>query len=174
MGFFRIRRMTGFRRAPPGLFAAGVAALLAALFAATGVANTVAEATAILLVNLPWVRPGANSRSAELYLEIKSSDGAALVGASSYAAGGVTLLGPGKAVKPVGEIALPANTAVRLAPGAYRIALQHLTRPLKIGEHVPVSLTIKSADGKRQELLINAEVRRRSAYDDEMTHPHTH
>jgi copper(I)-binding protein len=82
------------------------------------------------------------------------------------------LLGPGKAPKPVAEIALPANAAVQLAPGAYRIALTRLTRALKIGGHVAVSLTIRSADGKRQELLINAEVRRRSAYDDEMTHPH--
>jgi VCBS repeat-containing protein len=63
---------------------------------------------------------------------------------------------------------------MQLAPGEYRIALTRLTRPLKIGDHVPVSLTIESADGKRQELLINAEVRRRSAYDDEMTHPHKH
>jgi periplasmic copper chaperone A len=74
----------------------------------------------------------------------------------------------------VGEIALPANAAVQLAPGACRIALTRLTRPLKIGDHVPVSLVIQSAGGKRQELLINAEVRRRSTYDDEMTHPHKH
>jgi periplasmic copper chaperone A len=132
------------------------------------------EADAILVVNLPWVRPGANAHSAELFFEIRSTNGAALTGASSVAAGGVTLLGPGKAPTPVAEIALPANFAVQLAPGAYRIALTRLTRPLKIGDHVPVSLTILSAGGKHQELLINAEVRRRSAYDDEMTHPHKH
>jgi copper(I)-binding protein len=170
LDFFRIWRMTGCRRAPPALVAAGVATLCAAVFAA----DVAADASAILLVNLPWVRPGADARSAELFMEIKSTDGAALVGASSFAAGDVTLLAPGKAPKAVGEITLPANAAVQLAPGAYRIALRRLTHPLKIGDHVPVSLTIQSADGKRQELLINAEVRRRSAYDDEMTHPHKH
>lgn len=131
-----------------------------------------AGADAVLVVSLPWVRPAADASSAELFLEITSSDGAALVGASSDAAGGVTLVGPGKAPKPVAEIALPANAAVQLAPGGYRIALTRLAQPLKIGGHVAVGLVIRSAGGKRQELRINAEVRRRSAYDDEMAHPH--
>jgi len=127
-----------------------------------------------LQVSLPWVRPGADANSAELFMKITSADDAALVGASSLAAGAATLLAPGKGPKPVAGIALPANAVVRLAPGAYRIALARLMRPLKIGDHVPVSLTIQSAHGKREELLIDAEVRRRSAYDDEMKHRHKH
>jgi copper(I)-binding protein len=165
LNFSRVRRMARLRHAP-----LAAAAMLAAFLAA----GAVAASGALLAVSLPWVRPAADGRSAELFLEITSTDGAALVGAGSPTAGKVTLLGPGKAPKPVSAIALPANAAVQLAPGGYRIALTRLARPLKIGDHVPVSLAIETVGGKREELLISAEVRLRSAYDDEMARRHKH
>ncbi len=140
-------------------------ALVAILFAA--------DAGAVLVINLPWIRLAADKRSAELYMELQSSEGATLVAANTFAAASVSFKAPGARNSVVKEISLPPNVAVLLAPGAYRIVLHRLTRPLKLGDHVPVNLTFQSADGTRQELLVNAEVRRRSVAEDEMQ-PHQH
>jgi copper(I)-binding protein len=141
------------------------AALLLGLLAPSAWAN--------LTINLPWVRPSTDGRTAEVYMQISSLEAAALVGASSFAAAGVTLKGPGKQGKSVKEIALPPGAAVDLMPGGYRIALTRLTRPLKLGEHVPITLNFRYADGRMQETLVNADVRQRSAIEDE-GQPHTH
>ena len=64
------------------------------------------------------------------------------------------------------EIPLPAGVTVLLAPGAYRFALAKLSRPLKLGDRVPFVLIVEAPDGSRQEISVNAEVRRRSPTDD--------
>jgi periplasmic copper chaperone A len=140
-------------------------ALVAALFAA--------DAGAVLVINLPWIRAAADGHSAELYMELRSSEGATLIAANTFAAASVSFKAPGARSNAVKEIPLPANVAVLLAPDGYRIVLHRLTRPLKLGDHVPVNLTLQSPDGTRQELLVNAEVRRRSVAEDEMQ-PHQH
>jgi VCBS repeat-containing protein len=48
-----------------------------------------------------------------------------------------------------------------------------LTRALKLGDRVPLMLTIESGDGSRQEIPIDAEVRRHSPIDDHL-HGHAH
>jgi hypothetical protein len=131
------------------------------------------DAWANLTINLPWVRPSADAHTAEVYMQISSLEAAALVGASSFAAAGVTLKAPGKPGKSVKEIELPPGATVDLVPGGYRIALTRLTRPLKMGEHVPITLKFRFADGRQQETLVNAEVRKRSAMEDE-GQPHAH
>jgi copper(I)-binding protein len=156
-------------QARPGLRASlfsGLFSGLCAVFFAT-------SASAVLLVNLPWLRVAPDARSAEVFMAVTSTDGATLVGASSLAAKSVTLVAPGRKNQTVAEIVLPAKVAVQLAPGGYRIVFTRLTRPLKRGDHVPITLTIQSEDGTRQTLAINAEVRRRSALEDEMQ-PHKH
>ena len=140
-------------------------ALVATLFAA--------DAGAVLVVNLPWLRVAGDGRSAEIYMELQSSEGAALVGASTFAAASVSFKSPDARNNALKEIPLPANVAVHLAPGGYRIVLHRLTRQLKLGDHVPVNLTLRSPDGSRQELLVNAEVRLHSVLEDEMQ-PHHH
>ena len=128
---------------------------------------------AILVVSQPWVRLSADQRSAEVYMELQSSEGAVLVGASSFAAARVALKLSGKGANGGKELTLPANVAVQLVPAGHRIALTKLAKPLKLGERVPLSLLIKSADGSLQELLVSAEVRRHSAVEDEL-HSHRH
>jgi copper(I)-binding protein len=132
-----------------------------------------ADACAILVVSLPWVRPSADGRSAQAYMQLTSTEGAKLVAASTMAAGLVTIRAPGARKAAVGAMPLPARVVVELRPGGYYIALDRLTRPLKPGDHVPLSLTIEAGDGTRQELAIGAEVRLHSAVDDEL-HPHHH
>ena len=51
------------------------------------------------------------------------------------------------------------------------VRLTGLTRRLKQGEYVPMTLIIRSADGKEQKTYIVAEVRHHSPSEDEL-HPH--
>jgi len=131
------------------------------------------QASALFVVNQPWVRPAQQARSTEVYMNLTSSDGASLVGAASTAAAAVAILVPGKTANKIARLSLPAQRVVVLAPGGYRIALHRLARTLKVGDRVQLMLTIEAADGARQEIGVNAEVRLHSPIDDEM-HAHTH
>jgi copper(I)-binding protein len=138
--------------------------LAAALFAM--------DAGATLTVNLPWIKTVAGG--AEVYLQITSTDAGEIVEARSFAARTTSLLAAGKTHQVLKAIPLDAGIARELAPGQYRIGLSGLVRPLKPRELVPLTLVVKSAAGLRQEVLITAEVRSRSAHEDEGKPHHTH
>lgn len=133
---------------------------------------TTAGVWAVLSINEPWVRVAAGGTSAELFMKLKSSESATLVGVDSFAARKVAIRAP-RGVPLTGGLALPANVLVELKPAETRVGLRRLVRRLKLGEHVPVTLVVQSADGLRQTLYINAEVRRHSPTEDEMN-PHEH
>jgi copper(I)-binding protein len=145
-------------------------------FVAAGVAIALALASAvahaILSINEPWVRAAADGRSAEVFMKLKSSDAATLIGVDSFAARTVAIRAPGSR-RPLPELALPANVVVNMKPDDVRLGLNGLVRRLKLGEHVPVTLIVRSTDGTQQKLYINAEVRRHSPTDDELN-PHAH
>ena len=124
------------------------------------------DARAVVTINGPWVRVAADAVSAEAYMEIESSTRATLVEVRSDAAGKVTLRSPGKRIAAIAEVPLPAGIPVMLAPNGMRVGLQQLTRALKLGDRVPLILTIRDADGTVREIPISAEVRRHSAIDD--------
>lgn len=132
-----------------------------------------ARADGVVSVSLPWVRVAPGGGAGEVFMEITSSAGATLVAVGSRDARKVTLLGPGTPRKAVKSIDLPAGTAVALVPKGYRVALEGLKGPLRQGDHVALDLVVVDSDGTRRELATRAEVRRRSAKDDEMT-PHAH
>jgi copper(I)-binding protein len=127
----------------------------------------------VLAINLPWVRVIGNATSAEVYMELRSGDRATLVAVRSDAAATITIRRPGKGTATITNLPLPAGVSVLLAPGGYRLALTRLAYPLKLGDRVPLTLTIEAGDGSRQEISIDAEVRRRSAIDDHLR-PHSH
>ena len=127
----------------------------------------------LFIVTEPWVRVAPNGRSAEAYMQLKSTAGAAVVGVSSEFSPDVAMRPPGTAGDTVREIPLPAGVTVLLAPGAYRFVLAKLSRPLKLGDRVPFVLIVEAPDGSRQEISVNAEVRRRSPTDDHKI-PHRH
>lgn len=125
-----------------------------------------ADAQALFIVNQPWVKPGV--RASEAYMVLDSTEGAVLLGARSPDAARVSLRGPG----PGGDRArtrleLPAGVEVKLRPGAERIVLSALTRALRLGERVSLTLTIETVAGGRQEILVDAEVRKESPLDAE-------
>src|SRR5438046_2035161 len=106
------------RRAGWLAFALGFAALLIA-----------PEATAIFIVNEPWVLLSPNGRSAEAYMNLTSTEGATLVEVRTALTKSIEIRPPGTKHAKVAEIKLPAGKTIALAAGAYRFALASLDRP---------------------------------------------
>jgi len=131
------------------------------------------DASATIAVNAPWVRIIAGTTSAEAYMELQSSTDAALVAVHTDAARKVTIRPPDTRPAPIAELPLPAGTPVGLVPGGVRLTLGQLTRKLKQGDRIPLTLVIRTGEGSRQEIPITAEVRRRSPLEDERR-AHTH
>jgi copper(I)-binding protein len=131
------------------------------------------DANAIFIVNQPWLRPAANGKATEVYMDLTSTEGAALVGVRSDAAASALIRPPGSSRSSVERLTLPAGALVRLAAGGYRIVLSDLKQSVKLGDRVTLSLTIEGADGARREIAVNAEARKRSPLEDERrTHSH--
>jgi periplasmic copper chaperone A len=145
----------------------------AAVLLGFATAMTVSPADAMFIVNQPWVRPAQVGQATEAYMDLTSTDGATLVGVATNAAKAATIRAPGKAMVTAKKVTLPPQALVALAPGKYRIALTHLLRTLKVGDRVAMQLTIELADGSRQDIPVNAEVRQHSPIDDEHR-AHTH
>ena len=134
------------------------------------------RAVAVTTISDPWVRVAPNGKSAEAFMEITSSEGATVVRVESDVSAEVPMQRPGARRAVADTIELPPRTTVKLAPGDYRLLLPKLKRTLKIGDRVALSLIVEAPDGSRQAIAVNAEVRRRSAYDDHLhpLHPHSH
>ena len=140
-------------------------------------------AAGLFIVNEPWVRPAA-AGSTDAYMNLRSSEGTTLVGIRCELAATVTMEMPDSArhgrFRAVTRISLPAGETVTLAPGRVHIHLAAIRHAVKLGERVGLVLTLEAADGTTQEIPVDAEVRRRSATDDEMrahghpTHPAGH
>jgi hypothetical protein len=125
-----------------------------------------AHADALFIVNQPWVKPG--TRASEAYMVLTSTEGAALIGVRSPVAARASLIAPGSRADHVpAALKLPAGTPIALRPGAERIALTGLSRPLKLGERVALTLTIETAAGAREDIAVDAEVRNESPLDAE-------
>lgn len=134
-----------------------------------------AGAQALTVVNQPWVRPAAAGRSTEAYMNLTSTEGAALVAVRSDLAAATTLHRPGSDARAAVELSLPAGAIVELAPGNYRLSLRGLNKTVKLGDLVPLTLTIRSADGALQDIAVGAVARLRSPVDDERrAHHHQH
>ena len=137
-----------------------------ALACGLAIALIATDAAAIFIVTEPWVRLSPNARSAEAYMQLRSTEGATLVGVRSDATVNIEIRPPGTTRTSVRAIKLPAGETVMLAPGAHRFVLASLNRPLKLGDRVAFVLTIEAVDGSRSEISLSAEVRRRSPTDD--------
>lgn len=138
------------------------AVLLGFVLAASGMA-----AQALVVINQPWVKPAIASRSTEAYMNLTSTEGATLVAVRSDIAAETTLHPPTRDTRAAFELALPAGAIVELAPGNYRFSLRRLNKTIKLGDIVPMTLTIRSADGALQDIVVHAVGRLRSPVDDE-------
>jgi copper(I)-binding protein len=143
--------------------AAGIAAMLGVVLAFAP-----ALASAVLIVHVPWVLPAAKGGATDAFMEVTSLEGAFLVGGRSAVARSTVLVAPGAKLRPVDRLPLPPGAPVILVPGSYRLHLEAVDRTLTLGSRVPLVLTFETADGARQEINVEAEVRRRSATDDHL------
>jgi len=147
-----------------------LALLLALVLAASSMA-----AQALTVINQPWVKPATAGHSTEAYMNLTSTEGATLVAARSDLAAATTLQRPASDARAAVELALPAGAIVELAPGHYRLSLRRLSKTIKLGDVLPLKLTIRSADGALQEIAVGAVARLRSPVDDERrAHRHQH
>ena len=126
-----------------------------------------ADASAIFIVNQPWIMPAAKGQSTAAYMDLTSTEGATLVAARSDAAGNVNIAVSKNKAGRVASLSLPAGKMLRLQKGGYRLVLNRLTRTISLGDRVVLTLTIEARDGSRQEVRVNAEARHHSPLDDE-------
>jgi hypothetical protein len=124
-----------------------------------------APATADVTVTDAWVRgtvPGQSATGA--FMSLQSPSDAALVAAASPAAKIVEVheMSMDKGVmrmRAVEKLPLPAGKTVDLKPGGYHVMLMDLTRALKEGDTIPVTLTFVDKDGRKTTQEVKAAVR---------------
>ncbi len=112
-----------------------------------------------------WVRatvPGQTVTGA--FLEISSPVRARIVGVESGIAESaeIHLSGMDNGVmtmRGVEKVDVPANQALRFAPGGYHIMLIDLKKPLSRGDKVPLTIQLERADKTRIEVSFEATVR---------------
>lgn len=128
-----------------------------------------AASAADLDVKTPWVRGTvAGQKATGAFMELASPSGAAIVGASSPAAG-VTEIHEMKMdngvmkMRAIPRLDVPAGKTVSLAPGSYHVMLMDLKQPLKKGDIVPITLQVENKDKKVESVEIQAEVRELTA-----------
>jgi len=135
-----------------------------ALCGALALAGT--DVDALFVVNQPWVKPG--TRSSEAYMILMSTEGVALIGVRSPVAARAVLIGSGSRGRhAAAALELPSGKAIALRPGGDHIVLNGLSRPLKLGERVALTLTIETAAGAHEDIAVDAEVRKESPFDAE-------
>ncbi len=124
-----------------------------------------AAAQAQVTVSGAWVRGTVQGQTATgAFMQLRSADGAALVGAESPLAGIVEIHemrmeGNTMRMRGVEKLELPAGRTVELKPGGYHVMLMDLKAPLKKGDTVPIKLKVLGKSGKSEELEVKAEVR---------------
>lgn len=134
-------------------------ALLAALFLSVQVYAGDVQ------VDGAWARATAPGQGDGMVdMAIASSQAATLVGISSPACKSVELHsmvheGGMMKMREVKELALPAGKSVKLGESGYHLMLIGLKAPLKEGDNVPLTLSVRLADKRMQKIETRAEVR---------------
>ena len=136
-----------------------------AIITVLGLAVFSVPALAEVTVKDSWVRGTTPAQKATgAFMEITSSEAAALLSASSPVAGVVEIhtmkMEDGvMKMRALPKLDLPAGKAVKLAPGGNHVMLMDLKQQMKKGDVVPITLKIEGADKKVQTLEIKADVR---------------
>jgi len=138
-----------------------LARLTASVFALALATGAVAE----VRVDEPWARATvAGQQASGAFMTLTSSTDARLVGVQSPAAGTaeihtMTLENNVMRMHAIDSLALPAGKPVELRPGGYHLMLLDLRKPLDAGQSVALTLTIEDAQGKRERVDVQAQIR---------------
>ena len=123
------------------------------------------SAGAQVVVEGAWVRATAPGQPvAAAYMKITSAQPTALVAVSTPVTARaeihqMKMEGGIMKMRPVTRLELLPGKAVELEPGGYHLMLMNITKPLRPGESVPITLVVEGADRKRLEVEVKAEVR---------------
>jgi len=135
-----------------------IALSIGCLFAGAAVADNVK-------VENIWARATApGQKVAGGFMEITADADMVLVGGSSPVAKSLELHtmkqedGMMK-MRQVKEIALPRGQTVKLAPGGLHVMFVDIGKQIQAGERVPLTLIVRSADGKERKLDLQADAR---------------
>ncbi len=138
--------------------------------------SAVAFAQPSVTIKDAWVRATvAQQKATGLFMSVMSPVDATLVSARSAAAGVVEVheMSMDNGVMKMRQIpglALPAGKVVELKSGGYHVMLMDLKAQVKVGDVVPVTLTVKNKDGKITEVDVKAVARPLT----ESAHKHHH
>ncbi|MBA2689606.1 MAG: copper chaperone PCu(A)C [Burkholderiales bacterium] len=113
-----------------------------------------------------WLRatvPGQQVAAA--YMEIRSATAATIVKVETTAAKvaeihSMKMEDGVMRMQHMASLPLPARKIVKLSPGGHHLMLTGLKQPLKVGDKVPIKLTVKGADGRPTVLAVNALVKK--------------
>ncbi|WP_028696441.1 copper chaperone PCu(A)C [Pseudomonas cremoricolorata] len=146
--------------------------------AAVALLGLSASAMADTTVSEPWVRASVPQQQATgAFMVLTAERDSALVGVASPVAKTVqihqmTMNGDVMGMQQVKVLALPAGKPVTLDANGYHVMLMGLKQQVKEGEQVPLTLTIKTAEGETQTLKVQAPVRGLTAQSPEHAHDH--
>ena len=127
--------------------------------------STWAFADAVKVENA-WVRATApGQKVAGGFLDLTADADMKLVGGSSPASSTLELHmmkmdGGVMEMRQIPEIVLPKGKTVSLKPGGLHIMFIDLKQQIKEGDKVPVTLTVKNAAGKEQQVQVEAHAMR--------------
>jgi copper(I)-binding protein len=137
---------------------------LNSLFAAA-VAMASMQALADVTATDVWARATVPKQTATgAFMTLKSTTDVTLVNAASPAANIVEvhemrMKDNVMYMRAIDEVPLPAGKAVELKPGGYHVMLIELVKPLKAGDKVPITLTVRGPGSKEAKVNVVAEVR---------------
>lgn len=137
--------------------------IAATLFSAAALADTVK-------VDNPWVRATApGQKVAGGFMTLTADADMVLVGGTSPASKYIELhfmrMENGvMEMRELKEIPLPKGKAVSLEPGGLHVMFIGLKNPIREGQKVPLTLSVKGPDGKRRSIGVEAEARRTSVH----------
>ncbi|MBH9578248.1 copper chaperone PCu(A)C [Inhella proteolytica] len=112
-----------------------------------------------------WARGTVAAQKATgVFVQLRSPDGAKLVGGSTPAAARVEIhemrMDDGvMKMREVPALELPAGQAVTLKPGGYHLMLMGLKQPLKAGDTLPLTLQIERPGKPAETLQLQVPVR---------------
>lgn len=134
-------------------------ALALALFGAA----TLAQAD--VTVSDPWVRGTVPAqRATGAFMRLQADQDLRLVAASSPVAGvaeihEMVMQDNVMKMRRVDGIALGKGKPLELKPGGYHVMLMDLKQQVKVGDEVPLTLTIENKDGSRATIELKAAAR---------------
>jgi len=133
-----------------------------------------ASFAAVISVNEPWVRPAAAGAASEVFMELAVSENALLVEVRTPLATKVVLAQGKHRRAPPFALRLAARETLLMRDGGTRIVLGRVERALKLGDRFPLTLVLRYEDGTMQDVEVDAEVRRRSPFEDHGHGGHRH